>query len=181
MPAPKKPKTTPEKQTGAPANARLLEDHAADAEREVVRIKGEIASLVSKLPQFDSDLERTKDINDSIQGRRADLNDAYDLWFKLSKQVLDYDKKVDAARREGESIPRLLVETILTQSWRFQRIGRESFIVAISQEAIRCKDEQDFYSKYAEALRQCETTALKDAIEHEKAPGWVLQCFLNSL
>lgn len=180
MPAKKPLKAAPVENVGAPANAAKLEAHARDAEEEVIRVKGRLQAL-RELQHPNSNTEEQKDLAGQVERLQRELEGAYDLWFKLSKQVLDYDKKVDAARREGESIPRLLVETILTQTWRFQRLGRENFCIAIAQDAIRCRDEQEFYSKYAESIRQCELTSLKDAIDHEKAPTWVLMCYQNSL
>lgn len=169
------------KSTGAPANALLLETHAADAEREVVRVKEEIVKLAEKLPQADGDAERTEDLNNQLQSRRKDLNDAYELWFKLSKQVREYDKSVSEQRREGETIARTAVEALLINAWRFQRIGRESFVIGMAQEAMHCADEQSFYAKYAELIRGCEIDSLKAGIENHKFPAWVLNCYASSL
>ncbi len=167
-------------ETGAPANAKLLESHAADAEREVVRAKEQLSAL-RELYQPNGDAETQKSISAQIDKLSRDLENAYDLWFKLSKQVREYDKAVSEQRRDGEKIARVDVERMLTNAWRFQRIGRESFIIAMAQDAIRCKDEQDFYAKYADSIRTCESDSLKNALENEKFAPFVLDCYNNSL
>lgn len=168
-------------ETGAPANARLLETHAADAEREVVRIKAEIERQTALLPQADGSDEQTRRITQQLSALREQLNEAYDLWFKLSKQVREYDKAVDASRREGEKISRADVEEYLTQVWRFQRIARQAFIVGICQDAILCRDEQDFHQKYAQLINDTESNGLRQGIENEKFPAFVLECYERSL
>lgn len=166
---------------GAAATASRLEQHERDAEAEINRIKTALTSLRDESPKFDGDDEKQKSLSAQISTLLRELESAYDLWFKLSKQVRDYYKAVDSSQREGEKIPRSEVEQILTQVWRFQRIGRETFIVSIAQGAVRCKDEQDFYTKYAEGIRDCEREKLKSAIENEKFPEWCLECYERSL
>lgn len=169
------------KDKGAPANALLLEAHAADAESEVMRIKGDIAKLVEKIPQLDGADELLRKANNELLALRENLNDAYELWFKLSRQVREYDKAVSEQRRDGEKILRTEVERLLTQSWRFQRIGREAFVIGIAQEAMHCIDEKDFYARYAELIRGCESDSIKAGIENDKFPKWVLGCYDSSL
>lgn len=167
-------------ETGAPANAKLLEKHAADAELEVNRVKEQLAAL-RELVQPNGEKEAQATLSAQISKLQSDLEGAYDLWFKLSKQVREYDKAVSEQRRDGEKISRADVERMLTNAWRFQRIGRENFIVSISQEAIQCKDEMDFYAKFADSIRLCEETGLRQGIENEKFYEWVLTCYEKSL
>lgn len=178
MPKPKK--TSEPEQSGAPINAVKLEKHAAIEEARITQLRSEIERVESDIPKHDGDEAKQKSLRDRLTQLEKQLNDSYQRYIALSKQVLDYDKKVDLSRREGETIPRSEVEKILVNTWRFQRIGRESFIVSIAQDAIRCKDEQDFYFKYAEAIRNCESNALLAGMEHEKFPAWIRDCFIRS-
>lgn len=166
---------------GAAATASRLEQHERDAESEINRIKSALEALRNEPPKFDGDDEKQKSLGIQISGLLRELESAYDLWFKLSKQVRDYYKAVDSSQREGEKILRADVERMLTNIWRFQRMGRETFIVAIAQDALRCKDEADFYSKYADGIRDNETEKIRAGIENEKFPEWVRECYERSL
>ena len=167
-------------EVGAPANAKLLEAHAADAERAVVKLKSDIEKMSLEFYSLDGAYEQQRQTKNDLAYLREQLTDAYELWFKLSKQVREYDKAIDQTRREGEKIPRGEVEFMLTQIWRFQRIAREAFIVGISQDAIMCKDEQDFYGKFAELIRGSESNGIRAGIENEKFPAFVMECYERS-
>lgn len=168
-------------ETGAPANAKLLESHAADAERDITEIKKQRSNIREQIAKLDGDIDAQKPFKDQISDLGDDLEKAYDLWFKLSRQVKDYDKAVSEQRRDGEKIAKVEVERLLTQSWRFQRHGRERFIVSIAQDSIHCKDEMEFHAKYADSIRECEANLLRGGIENEKFPEWVVKCYEDSL
>ncbi len=173
---------TPLQDKGAIGTADRLEHYEAEAEREISQIGESIAALKAMLkPNAPIDDEEQLSLGLQIDKLRRERDDAFDRWLKLSKQVREYYKSVASDKREGEKIPRAEVEHILTQVWRFQRIGRETFIVSIAQDAVRCKDEQDFYTKYADGIRDCEREKLKSAIENEKFPEWVNECYESSL
>lgn len=158
--------------TGAPANALLLESHAADAEREVVRIKGDIAKLAERIPQLDGSDELQRKANQELLALREGLNEAYDLWFKLSKQVREYDKAVDTSRREGEKVPRADVEEFFQQFNISIDLAIESYIISLSQDATRAESPEAFYLMHADNLRSCKVAAIQRAIQDKKLPGW---------
>jgi len=165
---------------GAPAVAGRLESHEQAAEQKVNALNGQIEAIRELIQPNSSDEER-KSLNVQLSELERQLIVAYKLWFELTAQVRDYYKAVDSSKREGEKILRAEVESLLVQSWRFQRMGRESFIISIAQDAIHCKDEQDFYARYAEQIRECEINALRNGVDHEKFASWCLDCYEKSL
>lgn len=171
----------PKQDKGAVHTAERLEHHEVEAERLFVELSAKIPKLWEEYNAADGDDDRQKSLAHQIETIQKQADDAFDRWLKLSKQVRDYYKSVAADKREGEKIARADVEMILTQAWRFQRIGRETFIVSIAQDAVRCKDEQDFYTKYAEGIRDCEMGKLREAIANEKFPDFVRECYERSL
>lgn len=157
---------------GAPAAQGRLESHEADAEREIVRIKAEIARLTERIPQLDGSDEAQRKANNDLAILRTDLNDAYDLWFKLSKQVREYDRAVDISRREGEKIPRADVEEFFQQFNLSIDLALESYIISLSQDATRAESPEAFYLMHADNLRSCKTAAIQRAIQDDKLPKW---------
>lgn len=164
----------PIKSTGAPANAKLLESHAADAEAEVVKIKTERLRLQEAVAKLDGDPEKQKPFLAQLSDLPAQLEKAYELWFKLSKQVLDYDKKVDTARREGEMIPRDDAQEFFAQLILSYNLAIESYIISLSQDATRAESPEEFYQKHSENLRSCVTSAFDKAQKDEKLPKWAI-------
>lgn len=172
--APKKRIVSLPENVGAPANAAKLDQHAKDSEEEVMRVKAEIASLVASLPQLDGDPERTRHANDQIQARRKDLNDAYDLWFKLSKQALDHDQKVALDRREGEKIARSEAEEFFKQFRLSIKLAIEKYIISLSQDATRAESPEQFYQAHADNIRTAMTSEIENAQKDGKLPKWAL-------
>jgi vacuolar-type H+-ATPase subunit I/STV1 len=161
-------------ETGAPANAKLLETHAADAERNVVRIKDEIEKQTGMLAQADGSDEQTRRIQNTLASLREHSNDAYELWFKLSKQVREYDKAVDTSRREGEKIPRADVEEFFRQFDLSIVLAIESYIISLSQDATRAESPEQFYQAHADNIRSCRVAAIEKAQQDNKLPKWAL-------
>lgn len=162
--------TKPDK--GAPAAQGRLEAHEADAEREITRIKGEIAKLTERIPQLDGADKELTETQDKVTKLRTDLNEAYDLWFKLSKQVREYDRAVDTSRREGEKIPRADVEEFFQQYNISIDLAIESYIISLSQDATRAESPEAFYQMHADNLRSCKVAATQKAIQDKKLPAW---------
>lgn len=160
-------------ETGAPANALLLEKHAADAELEIVRIKDQLSAL-RELVQPNGDTETQKSLGDQISKLQRDLEGAYDLWFKLSKQVREYDRAVDMSRREGEKIPRADVEEFFKQYDLSLTLALEGYIISLSQDACRVESPQEFYQAHADNLRACKTAQMEAAIRDSKLPKWAM-------
>lgn len=158
-------------ETGAPANAKLLEKHAADAELEVNRVKEQLAAL-RELVQPNGEKEAQATLSAQISKLQSDLEGAYDLWFKLSKQVREYDKAVDTSRREGEKVPRSDVEEFFQQYDLSLRLAIESYIISLSQDATRAESPEQFYQAHAGNLRSCVRAAIDGAIKDGKLPGW---------
>lgn len=158
--------------TGAPANAKLLEQHASEAEREVVRIKGEITKLVERIPQLDGNDEALRRAQVELSTAKDGLTDAYELWFKLSKQVREYDKAVDTSRREGDKVPRADVEEFFQQFNLSIDLAIESYIISLSQDATRAEAPEQFYQMHADNLRSCKQAAIDRAIQDKKLPSW---------
>lgn len=167
-------KKLPPKTTGAPANAALLESHASDAESEVVKIKAERTRLQALVAQFDGAPEKQKPYVEALADIPSQLEKAYDLWFKLSKQVLDYDKKVDLSRREGEMVPALEAKEFFAQFHLSITLAIESYIISLSQDATRAESPEQFYQAHADNLRSCMTSAVEKAQKDNKLPKWAL-------
>ncbi len=164
---------TKPKSTGAPANALLLETHAADAEREVVRVKEQLAALRG-LIQPNGNKEEQASLNDQISKLQRDLESSYDLWFKLSKQVREYDRSVSESRREGEVIPRDTVQEFFAQLILSYNLAIESYIISLAQDATRSESPEAFYQMHADNLRSCVTAALEKAEKDGKLPKWAV-------
>lgn len=163
----------PKSETGAPANAKLLERHAADAERDVVRIKDEIAILSAKIPQLNGSDEAQRKAQNELSSLRESLNDSYDLWFKLSKQVREYDRAVDSTRREGEKIPVSEAKEIFAQYELSIMTAIECYIISISQKAALCSSPDEFHIAHADAIRTTRETAIGLAKEDGVLPSWL--------
>lgn len=171
----------PKNERGAANTAKRLEEHEAEAERLFSEITSRIPDLWNEYNAADGNDENQKSVAHQIEGLQKQADTQFKRWMDLSKQVREFYKAVDESKRDGEKISRIDVENLLTNTWRFQRIGRESFIIGIAQEAIHATDEMDFYAKYAEVIRGCEIDSLRAGIEHEKFPAWVLDCYGLSL
>lgn len=164
---------------GAPAALRRLEEHELQCAQQVDKLEAELSRLRATQEPEGDDAIRTH--RQRIQDAVSNLTTSQDDWNRALKSLREFDKAVSPAARDGVKIPQAEVERVLVQTWRFQRLGREAFIVAIAQDAIRCKDEADFYGKYADGIRECETNALRNALEHEKIAPFVAECFERSL
>lgn len=167
--------------TGAPDSAKRLEAAEAQAAAKRERLEEELDKLELELKQADGDTEREKEIDEKITRVVKSLLAQTKMWIELAKQVNSFYKTVDESKRDGEKILRADVERILTNAWRFQRLGRESFVIGIAQEAIHSKDEMDFYAKYAELIRGCEIDSLRAGVDNEKFPQWCIDCYEKAL
>lgn len=163
----------PIKSTGAPANAKLLESHAADAEAEVVKIKTERLRLQEAVAKLDGDPEKQKPFLAQLSDLPAQLEKAYELWFKLSKQVLDYDKKVDTARREGETILVTEAKEYYRQMYVGSILGVEAFILRFCQDAVGMDTPEAIYKAGAESIRQAHTASIEQAKREGVIPKWI--------
>lgn len=166
---------------GAVHTAARLETHEAEAERIFSELTSKLPGLWEEYNAADGDGDRQKSLVQQIESVQKQSDVQFKRWMDLSGKVRDFYKSVAEEKRDGEKISRIDVERLLTNAWRFQRIGRESFIISIAQDAIHCRDEQDFHAKYAEAIRECEVNALRNGIEHDKFPEFVKTCYEESL
>lgn len=159
-------------ETGAPANAKKLEQHASEAEQQVVRTRTEIQDLLADLPKHDGSDEKQKKIRESIDSLYNRLGKEYDLWLDLSKQVVAYDKAVSETRRDGAKILQTDAEEFFQQYDLSLRLAIESYIISLSQDATRAESPEQFYQAHAGNLRSCVRAAIDGAIKDNKLPGW---------
>lgn len=168
-----KPKISNEQ--GAPAALRAIEEHELRCRQEKDAAHVEWKERLEKLVIGDEVSEQDE--------RRAKnrYHEALELWDDATKRLALYDKQIAPEKREGEKLLRSEAERILTQAWRFQRMGRETFIIGIAQDAIHCKDETEFYAKYADSIRECESASIISGFDNERFPEWVAKCYEASL
>lgn len=166
-----KPKDTPN--TGAPAVLKRLEGDAAKFSDQIDDLDARIAAL--------RDVPGNENDNQQINGLLGELSQARKNFTDTAKVLLSYDKGIAPARKDGEKIPVSEVESIITQLFRFDRIAFETHLLSISQDAIRCKDEQEYYAKFADSHRACRETAILAGVEHEKFPPFVRAAYERSL
>ncbi len=157
--------------TGAPANLRRMEIHEEDAEREVNALKERLRA-VQELIEPNGDDEKQKPLREQCASIRMQLDAAYDLWFKLSKQVRDFDKSVKEERRDGE---KALVSEV--KEWFIQfrlslGIARENYIIGMAQQS---GDPMKFVKAHAELIRSTEDAAILSAISEGVIPRWVIE------
>ncbi len=164
----------PKNEQGAANTAKRLESHEADAEAQIVRLKDEIARYQIEHDKLDGAEDRQGPIRSKLAALRSELNDAYDLWFRLSKQVREYDKSVSSERREGEKILRSEVEEFFQQYDLSLRLAIESYIIALSQDACRAESPDQFYQAHAGNLRSCVRAAIDSAVKDGKLPKWAM-------
>lgn len=165
--------------TGAAAALRRLETHELEASQEVASLRKQLEDLRAMQDPVGDDSLR---IHRNKLAQAVDaLASAQESWIKTLKSLREFDKAVAPAAREGEKIPRSEVERIITMVFLSDRIAFETHLLSISQDAIRCVDEQDYYAKFASSHRACREQAIISAIEHEKTPAWVKDCWEKSL
>lgn len=161
-----------QKDTGAPANLRRMELHEADAEKEVNSLKERIKAVQALIAE-NGDEDAQKPIREQVASLRMQLDSAYDLWFKLSKQVRDFDKSVKESRREGEQIS--VAECL--EFWRQFELSMdlaiEQLAVADSQSAALCDDPAKWYATHAENYRAAKQGVVAAAIAEGVIPKWL--------
>jgi len=167
-------------ETGAPSALKRLEAHEADAEQRLIELRDRLAVVAEQL-RPNADKEEQEIVREQVRELERQLMAAYELWFKLTKQVREFDKSIVLERRDGVKIPQAEVENILTQVFRFDRLAFETHVLSIAQDAIRCRDEQDYYAKFSESHRACRETAIDNGIANEKFPEFVRACYAKSL
>lgn len=160
------------KETGAPANAKLLEQHAADAEQQVTRTRTTISDIIAELPKHDGNDVKQQTMRDELNTLHARLIKEYDLWIKLSKQVLDFDKAVSEQRRDGEKVSRIDVEEYFRQFMLSLDLAIESHAITIAQEACRAESPTEFLRATHEGWLACKQAQIDAAIRDGRLPEW---------
>lgn len=160
-------------ETGAAAALRRWEDQERRESLTVQKLETELTRLRS-LKQTDSVLQKIDSIERNLDG-------AKDQWAQTSKLLLSFERGVSPEKREGEKMLVSDIEKLLEAAWRADRIAYESFCLTISQDAIRCNNEQEFYGKYVQSIRDCRINALRAGIENQHFPAFVLKSFEASL
>jgi hypothetical protein len=158
--------------TGAPSTLKRLEAHEAGAEQQVIRIKDSLAAMRDLLvPNADKETQET--LKAQIDSLQRELEGAYDLWFKLSKQVREFDKSVKLERREGEKIGVTEAAEIFAQYDLSLELALESYIITIAQAAALCQSPEEFHKAHAETLRSTRLMAIEAAKREGVIPNWL--------
>lgn len=172
MPAPKKPKTTPEYPTGAPDSAKRLEaaEAQAAAKREV--LERELERLEEQLKQADGDKEREDELGAKIDRAAKSLLTQTKTWIELAKQVNSFYKAVDESKREGEKIPKVEAEEFFRQFRLSIKLAIEKYIISLSQDATRAESPDQFYQAHSDNIRTAFQSELESAQKDGKLPKW---------
>lgn len=158
---------------GAPAVAGRLEKHEQDAEQDIIRLKSEIQILLDAGPGEGDD--EVRKWNNQLSSLRDQKDTAYDLWFKLSKEVRDYDKAVKADRREGEKVAVSEAKEIFQQYELTIDLALEDYAIVASQEMFQLKSPQEIHMAHAEQWRTAKATAKEKALKDGVIPKWLIE------
>lgn len=161
-----------DKETGAPAALRRLEDHELRCAQEVDRLKAEKTRLLAIQEPVGDDALRIhrQRIQDSINN----LSDSQDDWNKALKSLREFDKAVAPEKREGAKISVDDATEFFQQYDLSIVLGIESYIISLSQDATRAESPEQFYQMHADNLRSCRVAAIDKANKDGKLPKWAL-------
>lgn len=139
------------------ASKALTEAHDALERAQLLRVKTEDGLV--------EDFSAVNAATETVAKRSEILNG-------ILKLLLNYEKSVAPAKREGEKIDRSDCEKFVEQSIRHQRIGTETLIQSFAQDVLRCQTPESVYALAAERLRSCVPTSLATAVRELKLPEW---------
>jgi len=157
-------------ETGAPAALRRLEEHELRCAQEVDRRKVELTRLrAMQEPEGD---EALRNHRQAIQNEVGNLSEAQDDWNKALKSLREFDKAVAPEKREGEKIPVSEAAEFFRQYDLSIKLGIESYVISMSQDATRAESPEQFYQAHADNIRSCRVAAIERAQKDGKLPAW---------
>jgi hypothetical protein len=159
--------------TGAAATLKRWEQQEL-AESETVKKCESDLNRLRKLKQTEDNIAR-------VRNAEYALDAAKERWEDTSKVLLSFERGVAPEKREGEKLLASYIEDFLENTFRAIRISNAAFGLSIAQDAIRCKDEQEYYLKHNESCMKNMENAVKAGIENNHMPALVMRAFERSL
>ena len=160
---------------GAVATASRLEEHEREAERLFSELTAKIPQLWADYNAADGNEAEQKRIAGQIESIQKQADTQFKRWMDLSKQVREFYKSVAEEKRDGEKVSRIDAEEFFKQFRISLKMGIESYVISLSQDACRVDSPEAFYQAHADNLRACLAAALGEAERDGKLPNWAIE------
>ena len=154
--------------TGAPAALKAIAEHELRCRNEKDAAYAAWSVAKSKLVEGDDVSERT------ANRAHREYIELLEIWHDASKKLLEFEKVVPEAKREGEKIAVSDAKEYFRQYELSISIAIETYIVQISQSAALCESAEKFHSLHSDAIRTSVKGAIESAVREGVIPAWIL-------
>jgi len=158
--------------TGAGAALKWLADQVADGQKELEKLKSDLAKSIDDERENPPEKDGT-DFARIRQVARMNYDDAFDLHMKLLAKLKDFEKTVSPEKRDAsESITRQEGERIFSMIAITMRTAMESFKTRVVPEIRECKTNEDGYNVFAKSFDESIVESIKSAVAEGHIPSW---------
>jgi hypothetical protein len=167
--AAKKPIPQPRGEKGAPAALAAIAEHELRCRTEKDAAYDAWNKAKDKLVEGDDVSER------ALNRAHREYLEVLEIWHDASKKLLEFEKAVPEAKRDGEKIAVSEAKEYFRQYALSIDLAVEQLVIQISQAAALCESPEEFHKAYAENIRSAKSGAVESAVAENKLPGWLLE------